>query len=348
MNRPIKFSKLALTKIIRSLISGFIFFTLLLDRIFFRNKRQIEKPIFIIGHLRSGTTFLHRFMCDNCMDLKGMMLFEMLLPAITARKISKPLLPLLKRISLDKVYDPKIHETNFFLPETDDIAIHFRYAEGILSWVYFGSWQKYASTEDLEKSVRSAAEKDKFIYYLRRIHENNIYQSPKRVVSKSFFSIFNIRTILEAFPDAKIIVLLRDPLETVPSLMSLERNVQASLHNFDQQDEDTKALFFENLYAMSLFYYKYLDNLFSDEKFKDKLHLVTYNELKNNFKRTMLRIMDYCELERNADVLHAIEIQNNKQATYKTEHKYSLEDFNLSQKQLRQDFDFIYPWLNPL
>ena len=181
-----------------------------------------------------------------------------------------------------------------------------------------------------------------------RIHENNIYQSPKRVVSKSFFSIFNIRTILEVFPDAKIIVLLRDPLETVPSLMSLERNVQASLHNFDQQDEDTKALFFENLYAMSLFYYKYLDNLFSDEKFKDKLHLVTYNELKNNFKRTMLRIMDYCELERNADVLHAIEIQNNKQATYKTEHKYSLEDFNLSQKQLRQDFDFIYPWLNPL
>jgi hypothetical protein len=321
------------------------FFTFFSDKIFFHNKSKIEKPIFIIGHLRSGTTFLHRFMCDNCTDLKGMMLLDMLLPAITTRKLLKPLIPLLKRMSLDKIYDPKIHETHFFLPETDDIAIHFRYAEGILSWVYFGSWQKYASTEDLEKSVRNAAENEKFIHYLRQIHENNIYQSSKRMVSKSFFGIFNIETILKVFPVAKIIVLLRDPLEAVPSLISLEKSVQANLYDFDKQDEKTKTLFFENLYAMSLFYYKYLDGLFSNEKFKDKLQLVRYSELKNDFKCTMLRIMDYCELERSPDILRAIETQNNKQASFKTEHKYFLEDFSLSKKQILQDFDFIYPRL---
>ena len=271
-----------------------------------------------------------------------MMLLDMLLPAITTRKFLKPLIPLLKRMSLDKIYNPKIHETNFFLPETDDIAIHFRYAEGILSWIYFSSWQRYASTEDLEQSVRNAAEKEKFIHYLRQIHENNIYQFSKRMISKSFFGIFNIETILKVFPVAKIIVLLRDPLEAIPSLMSLEKSVQSNLYDFDRQDERTKIRFFENLYAMSLFYYKYVDGLFSHEKFKDKLQLVTYSELRNDFKCTMLRIMDYCELERHPNILHAIEMQNNKQSSFKTEHKYSLEDFSLSKKQILQDFDFIY------
>ena len=137
------------------------------------------------------------------------------------------------------------------------------------------------------------------------------------MVSKSFFGIFNIETILKVFPVAKIIVLLRDPLEAVPSLISLEKSVQANLYDFDKQDEKTKTLFFENLYAMSLFYYKYLDGLFSNEKFKDKLQLVRYSELKNDFKCTMLRIMDYCELERSPDILRAIETQNNKQASFK-------------------------------
>ena len=337
-----KLIKLVLLKIVRVFVLGIIFFSFFLDKIFFHNKGKIEKPIFIIGHLRSGTTFLHRFMCDNFTDIKGMMLLDMLLPAITTRKFLKPLIPLLKKMSLDKIYNPKIHETNFFLPETDDIAIHFRYAEGILSWIYFSSWQRYASTEDLEQSVRNAAEKEKFIHYLRQIHENNIYQFSKRMISKSFFGIFNIETILKVFPVAKIIVLLRDPLEAIPSLMSLEKSVQSNLYDFDRQDERTKIRFFENLYAMSLFYYKYVDGLFSHEKFKDKLQLVTYSELRNDFKCTMLRIMDYCELERHPNILHAIEMQNNKQSSFKTEHKYSLEDFSLSKKQILQDFDFIY------
>ncbi len=337
-----KLIKLVLLKIVRVFVLGIIFFSFLLDKIFFHNKGKIEKPIFIIGHLRSGTTFLHRFMCDNFTDIKGMMLLDMLLPAITTRKFLKPLIPLLKKMSLDKIYNPKIHETNFFLPETDDIAIHFRYAEGILSWIYFSSWQRYASTEDLEQSVRNAAEKEKFIHYLRQIHENNIYQFSKRMISKSFFGIFNIETILKVFPVAKIIVLLRDPLEAIPSLMSLEKSVQSNLYDFDRQDERTKIRFFENLYAMSLFYYKYVDGLFSHEKFKDKLQLVTYSELRNDFKCTMLRIMDYCELERHPNILHAIEMQNNKQSSFKTEHKYSLEDFSLSKKKILQDFDFIY------
>ena len=123
----------------------------------------------------------------------------MLFPAITAQKILTPLIPLLNKISLDHIYDPKIHRTDLSLPETDDIAIHFRYGEGILSWVYFDSWQEYPSNEELQNSIRKSATREKFIHYLDLIHRNNIYKSSRRIISKSFFAIrwVNITSIFE-------------------------------------------------------------------------------------------------------------------------------------------------------
>ncbi len=337
--------KFALSTIIRGLIWVFISFTLLLDKLFFPLQSKIRKPIFVIGHLRSGTTFLHRFMCDNCTDLKGMRLLEMLFPAITAQKILAPLIPLLNKISLDHIYDPKIHRTDLSLPETDDIAIHFRYGEGILSWVYFDSWQKYPSNEELQNSVRKSATKEKFIHYLGLIHRNNIYKSSRRIISKSFFAIFNIETILKQFPEAKIIILLRDPLQAVPSLMSLEKSVQTGLYNFENQNKTDKARFFQNLYAMSLLYYQYSAKVISDHRFKNNLILVTYDNLKDNFRNTILGIMDHCDLEISIEMFQAIEAQIHQQMNYTTGHKYQLSDFGFNTEQLQKDFSFIYPFL---
>ena len=344
MRRSKRLFKFALSKIIRYLVLVFISSTLLLDKLFGK-PWKVRKPIFIVGHLRSGTTFLHRFMCDNCVDLKGMRLLDMLCPSITAQKMLAPLIPLLNKISLDHVYNPKIHRTQLSLPETDDIAIHFRYGEGILSWVYFNSWQKYTSTEDLQNSVFQSANQAKFIHYLHLIHRNRIHESSQRMISKSFFAIFNIETILKTFPEAKIVVLLRDPLQAVPSLMSLEKNVQIKLYDFDSQDENDKARFFQNLYSMSIFYYQYLAKIISDHQYRSNLTLVTYDDLKDNFKDTVLRIMDHCDLESGLGVLQAIEAQMHQQASYTTEHKYQLADFGLNTEQLQKDFDFIYPWL---
>src|ERR1700735_2627167 len=62
--------------------------TLGLDYVFFaRHRKQvIDRPIFIIGNPRSGTTFLHRFLL-GAGDMAAFELWEMLFPAVTARKL---------------------------------------------------------------------------------------------------------------------------------------------------------------------------------------------------------------------------------------------------------------------
>jgi hypothetical protein len=68
--------------------------TLGLDRIFFSNyrKQPIDRPIFIIGNPRSGTTFLHRLLL-GAGGMAAFELWEMLFPAITARKLLGGIVP---------------------------------------------------------------------------------------------------------------------------------------------------------------------------------------------------------------------------------------------------------------
>ncbi len=65
---------------------------LLLDNIFFRNykKAEVKEPVFIIGHYRSGSTFLQRFLeKDN--SLKAMTLGEVVRPSSRFNRIFKGL-----------------------------------------------------------------------------------------------------------------------------------------------------------------------------------------------------------------------------------------------------------------
>ena len=60
--------------------------TLGLDNVFYRRyrKQPIDRPIFIVGNPRSGTTFLHRLLL-GAGGMAAFELWEMLFPAITAR-----------------------------------------------------------------------------------------------------------------------------------------------------------------------------------------------------------------------------------------------------------------------
>src|ERR1700743_1551509 len=74
--------------------------TLALDYVFSpgHRKQPLDRPIFIIGNPRSGTTFLHRLLL-GAGDMAAFELWEMLFPAITARKLLGGIVPRLDKLS---------------------------------------------------------------------------------------------------------------------------------------------------------------------------------------------------------------------------------------------------------
>src|ERR1700722_1265000 len=115
--------------------------TLGLDHVFYpgHRKQPIDRPIFIIGNPRSGTTFLHRLLV-GAGDMAALELWEMLFPAITARKLLGRIVPRLDKLSPARYHPSDVHDTSLRGIETDDVAWFFRTMDGPFAWAYFLAW----------------------------------------------------------------------------------------------------------------------------------------------------------------------------------------------------------------
>jgi hypothetical protein len=263
----------------------------------------------------------------------------MLFPALSLKKILRPFVPLISKISLDKVYDPNIHKTGLNKEETDDIALYFRFLDGMLSWIYFHAWQKFESNAKLVESLMSVCNQPKFVSYFKRVYQIISYQTSKRVLSKSFSALLYIDEMVKENPDAKFIILIRNPKEAIPSLMSLEESVQKKMHgqrNFEKYSDR----YFRNLYQLSVHYYATLEKVYDKYKDHKNFLFVSYNEVLNNFKPTIYKITEHCELILTNEMEIAISHQVDKQDNFQSSHSYSLNRFGLDETTIKNDTPF--------
>ncbi len=326
----------------RILLTSFMVTTLFFDRLLFRRVVAVplDRPVFLIGHLRSGTTFLHRYLTDTFPVFRSLLMWEMVFPALTARAFLKPFLPLMRRMSFNSVYDPDIHETGLFEPETDDIALSMRYFDGLLSWIYFHAWRVYPDDVAFETALADTVEKDRFVTYLDAVYRRAVGLSGRRMFSKSFCLLFNIDAVRARFPGAKFLLIIRDPVEAVVSLCSLERSVQRRINDFDRVASDLQRRYFRNLYRTSLLYYR----RFCAEAAKknpDTL-VIRYPELFSDFERTMRRIALFLGLPITPEVETALREQAERQAVFSSKHRYAPEEFGFTEEEIRRDFAFVY------
>jgi len=313
-----------------------------LDHFFFP-KFKLQKPknpVFLMGHPRSGTTFLHRFIVRNCDELRGMFLLDMVFPSLTARKLIKPFHNSLRKISLDKIWNPKIHKANLFEAETEDVGLFIKYGSGLLSWFYFHLWDKYNSDEEFENTIKKVCGNDKFIDYLTSVHQKNIYGTNRRMFCKSFALIYNIEKIIKEFPEAKILFMVRNPKETIPSTISLMSGAQKKINGLDKASESKRQEFYQKVYQTSLAYYKFMDKIIRENRKNIIVH--TQKQLLTDFENVFRGILDFYGVKSDEKIEKAIAEQVEKQKTFHSEHKYSLEQYGFSEEQIERDFKFVY------
>jgi omega-hydroxy-beta-dihydromenaquinone-9 sulfotransferase len=321
---------------------------LVFDNLFFRRykRTEITNPVFLIGHPRSGTTFLHRFLLNLNPNYRGMLLWEMVVPYSFLRKIFNPIFKLISKVSNRQLYDSKIHTTGLFKAETDDAALFFKKFGGLFFWLYFGAFKNYTNDYFLEKELLNASSINETLSNLQILHSKNLAESKsisKTAFSKSFSLVLDIKKILDYYPKAKIILLLRDPLEAIPSSMSLARNILEKLYNFNKFDEEIKMNYFKNLYVASKIFYKALYDILQSPNVNKKVFLIEYKNLKNNFKDEIMHLLNYLELNScENNIGEKIAEQEKNQSSYRSMHIYSLDEFGLNANKIKDDFDFIY------
>lgn len=323
---------------------------LLLDHVAypgFRN-REIRAPVFIIGTPRSGTTFLHKHL-ESTGGLCGFELWEMMFPAITSRKVLSPFIERASVFNPAKYHANEAHETSLRGLETDDVLEFMNFFDGGIIWAYFLAWEdQWGSDQCLrlfDPALQEPRKKERLYRYLDACWRRNMhYKDCDRIVVKSSMLIFRIAELLERYPDCRFIYTVRDPMETIPSAMSLFSGALVKAFDvFNRAGEEATVRYKENLYRAACHFYRaFHDAREAGVVPEDQLFVVPFPRLMTDLEQVTKELLDFIEVEPTPEFLEQLVAKAERQKEWKSGHTYSLDTFGLDEERLRSDLSFVY------
>lgn len=323
----------------------FLAIALALDNVFFPaiNRQEVKRPIFIVGNPRSGTTFLHRWLVDQKVGA-GFQLWQMLFPSLTARTLVKPFLGPLEAVSPARFHGNKAHETSLTSVETDDVGVLFRFLDGPFLYGYFLAWDDvdHTSAFDPEGEYGRTAERD--LSWLRDCFRRNlVWYKQDRAIAKLFSASLRPGQILDFFPDGRILYMLRDPVDTIPSGMSLVCGVLDQAFGMSKMDPKLQQMYRDRLYfALCELYRRFHDAWVQNKMDKSRVYIVRYDRLMADFETVMKEMMDFLGDKPDEAFWTKVKATGEKQRTRKSEHKYDLATYGLTAEKIQNDLSFVY------
>ena len=320
---------------------------MLLDRVSSRfRKARANRPIVIVGNPRTGTTFLQRFMAAEGFG-SGMELFLMLYPSLILQRLLRPFMPLLEKVSPAKYHSTAAHHTSLSSVETDDVGVLFRYLDGFFLYGFFLSWDDEDMLPTVDPRVRDTSERD-FAWLENLWRRSLVLHDSERNVAKLFSVAPRLPRFLERFPEAQILYMARDPLEVIPSSMSLVIGVLDRAFGFWSKPEDVRKRWLERMYrAWIMLFRKFHEDWVSGAIDRKRVFVVRYDRMMKDFEGMMDEMCTFLDHPMTPELRAKVQAEGEKQRNYESEHKYNLEKYGLTEEQILRDCAFYYETFLP-
>jgi hypothetical protein len=183
-----------------------------------------DAPLFIVGHWRTGTTLLHEMLILDerhtfpntyqCLAPHHFLMTEKVLT-----RVFWWLMP--SRRPMDNM------EAGWDKPQEDEFALcMLGRPSPYLTIAFPNRPPQDQDAFDLERLPprELAAWKEAFLLFLRQL----TYGDPRRLILKSPTHSCRIKTLLELFPDARFVHIVRDPYVVFPSTVNLWKSLYAT------------------------------------------------------------------------------------------------------------------------
>ena len=313
-----------------------------LDKVLFPDLKHLytTDPIFIIGNYRSGSTFLHRLMLRDS-QLTCLKAWEIYFaPGLSHRKFIRFLLRISSKIGhpiqkavrafdrlLNEIYP--MHKTGLYTFEQDSQLFYhtwsslnlfavFAFPELARRYIYY------------DQAVPDKERRRQFEYY-RKVITRHIFNHPgQRYLAKNPDFTPAVETLLEQFPNAKFINLVRPSEEMLPSAVNLwARNWKA----YGSPEEVFPYIDVIKEYARHWYYYphKILSDL-GDNQYQ----VVKFHRLINDPKTEVIRVYQKFGLELSEEMLQVLEDETI--ISRKEYGGYPLAEMGLDEGELKEEF----------
>ncbi len=322
-----------------------------LDDIFFPRYREqkLKNPVFVVGNYRSGTTFLHRLLAKDRKSFTAMEGWEIFLaPSITQRKILSfgvsvdrllggHILRLLEHLWEGNVQSQvNFHRMGVREPEEDEGLLAHIWS-GIIPWNMFPIMEngspKYAKFD----TMVSEKEKQHVMNFYKSCLQRHVYAygGKKIYLSKSPSFSASVDSIYKTFPDAKIIYLVRNPLDVVPSALnmwSFKWHVTCSpTEKYPYRDEV--------LEMMKYWYEHPLERL--SRAPQDSYRIIRFDELVEEPERIIRQIYQHFKFPIRPAYARKLRKETRRANRSGKKSSYPLEEMGLTRARVAKEFSVI-------
>jgi len=317
----------------------------LMDEIFHRIhlKVEIKQPIFIIANHRSGTTFLHRLMAldeERFTYTKYAHTFFMTSSFVQFyyifRWIDRKILRGIISKTLDTLDDKfwggwdDVHAMGFNKAEEDELVFaQMMMSVGVMiPFPYFDKIHnnKFLDKEpgDVRKSVMDFYEScvKRFVF---RAGKDKTY------LAKNVMSTGRFKSLMERFPDAKIIYIARHPYDSVPSFASMF----TAMYKLPDMHPAKRAWA-----QLGIDFFKYSKEMRKSIPENQFLEL-KYDDLLADPQGVVKRIYSHFNWQPSEKFIERLSHEHARSKNYKSAHEYSLEQYGFTKQEIYSELGDI-------
>ncbi len=318
----------------------------LLDEILFPRYRDVEihSPLFVVGPPRTGTTFMHHVLAAD-EQTTTFRLWECLFGVtICGRRICRALIKLdqltgrvISRLGarvmrgLQSSMDD-VHPLGLDDPE-EDFLLFLPLAACFLIAVPFpeARWLFAFSRFDTDVAPR---DRSLYMRWYRRCIQKHLYVNgpDARFLSKNASFAGTVNSLLDEFPDARIISTWREPLESVPSQLSSLRPGLEAL-GFTKYDDGFRDALLEQM----VFYYHHLGA--AEQRHPERIARIDNVAMRERLQSSVTDAFAQLGLEVSDSLKAELERRSEASRKHRSSHEYSLEEFGLNAELIRSRFE---------
>lgn len=302
---------------------------------------EVRRPVFIYASPRSGTTYLHRLLGLDEARFTHVKLYQTILQSVTLTRAVEAVGALDPRLDgrLGRALDAidarcfggwrDVHPMGLRQAEEDEMYFVFSLLSpgAVLFYPWVGALERAFWLDRVEPAARRAVMAD-----FRSGIQRHLYAvgGGRTFLDKSVLLPGRIEAMLETFPDARFIYLVRNPYDAIPSFVSMFSSIWRALWpERPKATPETRALA-----QLAIEYYRSglaVRRRLSDERF----FVLRYEDLVAAPRRQVERIYAHFGWEIGEEFATRLDEQEGEMQSYRPRHRYALEEYGLTRGELR-------------
>ncbi len=301
-------------------------------------QERLQRPLYIVGMPRTGTTLLYNLLCQDPAS-RPLMVWEAMHPAVSQREEHARIDPrpgrMRSAVKLVNYLAPHLKQIHPLYPDGPE-ECGWLMSNAFVSQMFFllGSVPNYEAWFRALPHPRLLTVYD---YYKRQLQllqlgDPAMASGQRHWILKSPIHQTTLLPLMEAIPTANIVQTHRDPRDVIPSCCSLFNTMRGIFTD----ELHTKSLGPEIAERMQFAIENSRPAL---TKYPERILNITYDGLVRDPIRTVRRIYDVFNYTWSAEMEAGMHrwLDENPRGKFGS-HRYSLEQFGLTQKEIERTF----------